>query len=131
MAKRERPARALQDEASRRIQRLDDIVEEGLKVRVPPPAPHARDARGRNWDMRLPGNLRAYERPLRAVIDRLRDEFDLAVAKTDAPGTEEDPFVDLPGAAVSPGVTALPGQGDTPGRDVAPRKPVNPFGPTD
>lgn len=88
MAKRERPARALQDEVSRRIQRLDEIVDEGLKVRVPVPQPHPRDAWGRNWDMQGFGHVRGHERAIRAVVDKVRDEFDLS----ENPATPPDPF---------------------------------------
>lgn len=78
MVKRARAARALQDEVSRRIQRIDDIVEDGAKVRVPAPQARARDARGRNWDMKVFGNAAGHERSIRAVVDKARDEFDLA-----------------------------------------------------
>ncbi len=89
MPKRERTARALQDEVSRRIQRIDDIVEDGAKIKVPAPQPHARDARGRNWDMKAFGNAAGHERSIRAVVDKARDEFDLA----ELPGQQSaDPF---------------------------------------
>ena len=93
MAKRERAARALQDEVSRRIQRIDDIIEDGTKVRVPLPQPHARDARGRNWDMKAFGNASGYEKSIRVVVDKARDEFDLA----ELPGqATADPFGGAP-----------------------------------
>ncbi len=89
MAKRERAARALQDEVSRRIQRIDDIVEDSARIRVPAPQAHPRDARGRNWDMKAFGNAGGYERSIRAVVDKARDEFDLV----EAPGQPgDDPF---------------------------------------
>ncbi len=78
MAKRERGRRALQDEVSRRVQQIDDIGEDGAKVRVPMPEPHARDARGRNWDMKGFGRGSGYETSIRAVLDKVRDEFDLS-----------------------------------------------------
>lgn len=77
MAKRERGPRALQDEVSRRIQQIYEIGEDGAKVRVPPPVPHARDVRGRNWNMTAFGNATGYEASIRAVVDKVRDEFDL------------------------------------------------------
>ncbi len=78
MAKRERSRRVLQDEVSRRIQQIDEIAEDGARIRVPEPKPHPRDARGRNWDMAGPfGSTRGYEASIRAVIDKVRDEFDL------------------------------------------------------
>ncbi|MEM5277487.1 hypothetical protein VSR17_20905 [Cupriavidus taiwanensis] len=76
MAKRERGRRALQDEVGRRIQQIDEIGEDGARIRVPAPQPHARDARGRNWDMAF-DNLHGYAASVRAVVDKVRDEFDL------------------------------------------------------
>jgi len=50
---------------------------------------HARDARGRNWDMKAFGNAAGYERSIRAVVDKARDEFDLI----EVPGQQSaDPF---------------------------------------
>lgn len=87
MAKRQGTRRALQDELSRRIQRIDEIVEEGVRVRVPPPQPHPRDARGRNWDVQGFTHVKGYERLIRAVVDKVRDEYDLV----DMPAGD-DPF---------------------------------------
>ncbi|TWG80392.1 hypothetical protein L602_000500000380 [Cupriavidus gilardii J11] len=86
MAKREGTRRALQDELSRRIQRIDEIVEDGVRVRVPPPQPHPRDARGRNWDVKGFTHVKGYERQIRAVVDKVRDEYDLVeVSASDNP----------------------------------------------
>lgn len=93
MAKRERNRRALQDEVSRRIHKIEDIAEDGTRIRVPEPEPHPRDARGRNWDMKAFGNAAGYERAIRAVVDKVRDEFDLTEAPS-AAGTPIDPFSD-------------------------------------
>ncbi|MBY4945390.1 hypothetical protein K6V92_01970 [Cupriavidus respiraculi] len=93
MAKRERNRRALQDEVSRRIHKIEDIAEDGARIRVPEPEPHPRDARGRNWDMKAFGNAAGYERAIRAVVDKVRDEFDLTEAPG-AAGTPIDPFSD-------------------------------------
>jgi len=91
MAKRERSARLLQEEVSRRIQRIDEIADEGARIRVPLPQPHPRDARGRNWDMKGVGQSTGHERAIRAVVDRMRDEFDLG----DAPASSApNPFGD-------------------------------------
>jgi hypothetical protein len=78
MAKRERTAKVLQEELSRRIHRIDEIAEDGACLKVPLPQAHARDARGRNWDIKRIDRATGYERAIRAVIDGLRDEFDLA-----------------------------------------------------
>ncbi len=77
MAKRERSRRVIKEEVSRRIQELDEIVDDGTHIQVPDPVPHARDARGCNWDMARFGNARGHEAAIRAVVDEVRDEFDL------------------------------------------------------
>lgn len=77
MSKRERSRRVIKEEVSRRIQNIDEIADDGARVRVPDPEPHARDVRGRNWDMARFGNARGYEAAIRAVVDDVRDEFDL------------------------------------------------------
>ena len=77
MAKRGRSRRVLKEEVSRRIHQIDEIADDGARIRVPDPVPHARDARGRNWDMGHFGNARGYERSIRAVVDDVREEFDL------------------------------------------------------
>lgn len=77
MAKHERSRRVIKEEVSRRIGQIDEIADDGARVRVPDPEPHARDTLGRNWDMARFGNARGYEAAIRAVVDEVRDEFDL------------------------------------------------------
>lgn len=91
MAKRERSRRVIKEEVSRRIQNIDEIADDGARVRVPDPTPHDRDARGRNWDMGRFGNARGYEASIRAVVDDVRDEFDLV---DDPASTVPNPFGD-------------------------------------
>jgi hypothetical protein len=78
MAKRARSAPLLQAELSRRIHRLDDVLEDGVRLTVPLPQAHERDKRGRNWDLKRFDDHRSYARSIREVIDAMRDEFDLA-----------------------------------------------------
>jgi len=77
MAKRERTARVLQEEVSRRIHQIDEIADDGARIHVPLPQGHARDTCGRNWDMAFHGGARGYEASIRVVVDDVRDEFDL------------------------------------------------------
>ncbi len=55
-------ASRLQDEVSRRIHRIHEIVEDGVKIRVPRPQLQEPDETGCNWTMKLsseakpPGN---------------------------------------------------------------------------
>ena len=77
MAKRERSRHVIKEEVSRRIHQIDEIADDGAHIRVPDPEPHARDTRGRNWDMGRFGNARGYEQSIRIVVDEVRDELDL------------------------------------------------------
>jgi hypothetical protein len=111
MAKQERTRRALQDEASRRIQKIDEIAEEGARILVPAPEPHPRDARGRNWNIERFGHAAGYERRIRPLVDEMRDEYDL---------------VDGPAGLVN---VADPFAPSDKADGVGPKKPVDPFGP--
>ena len=91
MAKLERSRRVIKEEVSRRIQNIDEIADDGARVRVPDPVPHDRDTLGRNWDMARFGNARGYEASIRAVVDEVRDEFDLV---DDPASTVPNPFGD-------------------------------------
>ena len=60
-------ASRLQDEVSRRIHRIHELVEDGVKIRVPRPQLQEPDASGCNWTMKHFGNAAGYER----VIDEV------------------------------------------------------------
>jgi hypothetical protein len=53
MIRKSRTASQLQDEVSRRIHRLPDIVEEGVKIRVPRPQLQEPDAKRKTWAVSL------------------------------------------------------------------------------
>lgn len=57
-------------------------AEPGLRRRVASLQPHARDARGRNWDIPASGSVASTgqhgEPEFRRVVDTLRDQFDIA-----------------------------------------------------
>ncbi|CAB3747698.1 hypothetical protein [Paraburkholderia solisilvae] len=83
MIRKTRTASQLQDEVSRRIQRLPDIVEEGVKIRVPRPQLQQPDASGCNWDMKHFGNLAGHERSVAAIVAAVRKEFSLSTDTKD------------------------------------------------
>jgi hypothetical protein len=83
MIRKTRTASQLQDEVSRRIQRLPDIVEEGVKIRVPRPQLQPPDASGCNWDMKHFGNLAGHERSVAAIVAAVRKEFNLSTDTKD------------------------------------------------
>jgi hypothetical protein len=91
MIRKSRTASQLQDEVSRRIHRLPDIVEEGVKIRVPRPQLQEPDATGCNWDMKHFGNLAGYARDVAAIVAAVRKEFNLSTETKDLGGLFDDP----------------------------------------
>lgn len=71
-------ASRLQDEVSRRIHRVHEIVEDGVKIRVPRPQRQEPDKSGCNWAMKHFGNAIGYERVIAEVLERVRAEYNLS-----------------------------------------------------
>ena len=55
-------ASRLQQEVDRRIHRLQEVVEDGVKIRVPRPLLQEPDKTGCNWNMTNFGNAVGFER---------------------------------------------------------------------
>jgi hypothetical protein len=83
MIRKTRSASQLQDEVSRRIQRLPDVLDEGVKIRVPRPRLQEPDATGCNWDISHFGNMAGHERDIAAIVAAMRKEFNLATGEKD------------------------------------------------
>jgi len=73
-------ASQLQEEVSRRIHRIHEIIEDGVKIRVPRPQKQATDATGCNWTMKHFGNAIGYERVVDEVLRAVRAEYNLSDA---------------------------------------------------
>jgi len=71
-------ASRLQDEVSRRLHRVHEIVEDGVKIRVPRPQLQEPDKSGCNWTMKHFGNAIGYERVIAEVLERARTEYNLS-----------------------------------------------------
>ncbi|GAB3627034.1 hypothetical protein PTE30175_05048 [Pandoraea terrae] len=71
-------ASRLQDEVSRRIHRIHEVVEDGVKIRVPRPQLQEPDKTGCNWDMKHFGNAAGFERDIAAVLKAVRAEYNLS-----------------------------------------------------
>jgi hypothetical protein len=71
-------ASRLQDEVSRRLHRIHEIVEDGVKIRVPRPQKQAPDASGCNWTMKHFGNAVGYDRFVDEVLGAVRAEYNLS-----------------------------------------------------
>jgi len=70
-------ASQLQQEVNRRIHRLQEIVEDGVKIRVPRPQLQEPDKTGCNWSMHHFGNAVGFERDIEGVLKAVRAEYNL------------------------------------------------------
>jgi hypothetical protein len=70
-------ASQLQQEVNRRIHRLQEIVEDGVKIRVPRPQLQEADKTGCNWNMTHFGNAVGFERDIEGVLNAVRAEYNL------------------------------------------------------
>lgn len=70
-------ASQLQQEVNRRLHRLQEVVEDGVKIRVPRPQLQEPDKTGCNWTMKNFGNAAGFERDIGAVLDAMRAEYNL------------------------------------------------------
>ncbi len=71
-------ASRLQDEVSRRLHRIHELVEDGVKIRVPRPQKQEPDASGCNWTMKHFGNAAGYDRFVEEVLSTARAEYNLS-----------------------------------------------------
>lgn len=71
-------ASRLQDEVSRRLHRIHEIVEDGVKIRVPRPQKQEPDASGCNWTMKHFGNAVGHDRFVDEVLRAVRAEYNLS-----------------------------------------------------
>lgn len=76
-------ASQLQQEVNRRIHRLQEIVEDGVKIRVPRPQLQEADKTGCNWTMTHFGNAAGFERDIEGVLEAMRAEYNLATEVKD------------------------------------------------
>lgn len=73
-------ASRLQEEVSRRIHRVHEIVEDGVKIQVPRPQKQEPDATGCNWTMKHFGNAAGFQRVVDDVLRAVRAEYNLSDA---------------------------------------------------
>ncbi|HEX7681924.1 MAG TPA: hypothetical protein VF446_00005 [Trinickia sp.] len=71
-------ASRLQNEVSRRLHRIHEIVEDGVKIRVPRPQKQEPDKSGCNWTMKHFGNAVGFERFIDEVLTAVRAEYNLS-----------------------------------------------------
>jgi len=96
MIRRTMNASRLQQEVSRRLQRMQEVVDDGVRIGVPRPQFQAPDAGGCNWTMKHFGNAAGFEAVIADVLERVRAEYNLAddvdVQEAAAPQSGADPF---------------------------------------
>ena len=73
-------ASRLQDEVSRRLHRIHEIVEDGVKIRVPRPQKQEPDKSGCNCTMKHFGNAVGYERFIDEVLTAVQADYNLSDA---------------------------------------------------
>jgi hypothetical protein len=88
-------ASRLQEEVSRRINRMHSLVEEGAKIRVPRPRLCEPDKTGCNWEMKHFGSAAGFERDIEAVLKAVQAEYNLSTEANEA----DHPLADSPGAS--------------------------------
>ncbi|MGF6470734.1 hypothetical protein [Paraburkholderia sp. BR13444] len=76
-------ASQLQQEVNRRIHRLPEIVDDGVKIRVPRPQLQEADKTGCNWNMTHFGNAIGFERDIEGVLKAMRAEYNLSTEVED------------------------------------------------
>ncbi len=117
-------ASRLQEEVKRRLQRRQEVVEDGVKVVVPRPQVQEPDRTGCNWTMRHFGNAAGFESTIAGVLAQVQAEYNLAV---DAEAMDADTSGQTPRADDPFGGTRAPASAN-PFGDSAPRPETNPFG---
>ena len=89
-------ASRLQEEVKRRIHRLQEVVDDGVKIGVPRPQLQTPDRTGCNWTMRNFGNAAGFEASIAGVLAQVQAEYNLAALageESEAPRSPaDDPF---------------------------------------
>ena len=129
-------ASRLQEEVHRRIHRLQEVLEDGVKIGVPRPQTQAPDRSGCNWTMQHFGNAAGFEASVARVLAQVQAEYNLAHAPgeaaepaADTAGDARDPFGGSKGAAAkNPFGESKPAAAANPFGDAGPSGSANPFG---
>lgn len=130
-------ASRLQAEVSRRLHKLQEVIDDGVKFVVPRPRLQSADRTGCNWTMKHFGNAAGFEAVIAEVLATVQAEYNLASDEDDreAAGdprsvTNTNPFGEAAGPAekANPfGVAAGPAKVSNPFGEGAPKKAGDPF----
>ncbi|GEM_PF-627605 len=117
-------ASRLQEEVSRRLHKLQEVIEDGVKFVVPRPQLQPADRTGCNWTMKHFGNAAGFEAAIADVMARVQAEYNLAVEDDDAAGDT------LPAGKTGPfgSATATAAKANPFGETAGSKDKTNPFG---
>jgi len=117
-------ASRLQEEVHRRIHRLQEVLEDGVKIGVPRPQRQAPDRSGCNWTIQHFGNAAGFEASIARVLAQVQAEYNLA----QAPDEAEEPEADLAQDARDPVGGTKRAAAENPFGGSKPAPAGNPFG---
>jgi hypothetical protein len=115
-------ASRLQEQVKRRIERLQEVVEDGVKIGVPRPERQPADRTGCNWTMRNFGNAAGFEASIARVLEQVQAEYNLATEAGEETEAERGAAADDPFGGTR---AAAPGN---PFGEGGPAPKANPFG---
>jgi hypothetical protein len=120
MARKTLNASRLQELVSRRLHKLQEVIDDGVKFVVPrPQLLQPADRSGCNWTMKHFGNSAGFEASIAQVLADVQAEYNLAVDAEEEEGeVRPDPF----------GQTAKAADANPFGEAVGPAGKTNPFG---
>jgi hypothetical protein len=123
-------ASRLQEEVSRRLHKLQEVIDDGVKFTVPRPQLQPVDRTGCNWTMKHFGNAAGFEASIAGVLAKVQAEYNLAADDDEAATEAGDPFgASKPSGAANPfGDAAGPSKAANPFGDASPKKRDDPFG---
>jgi len=126
-------ASRLQEEVHRRIHRLQEVIDDGVKIGVPRPLLQAPDRIGCNWTMQHFRNAAGFEASVARVLEQVRTEYNLAQAPDEIAEAADarDPFgATKRAAAENPFGGSTPATAADPFGDARAPGKQDPFGPT-
>ncbi|TDR04123.1 hypothetical protein C7412_10220 [Paraburkholderia silvatlantica] len=131
-------ASRLQEEVHRRIHKLQEVVDDGVKIGVPRPQRQEPDRSGCNWTMQHFHNAAGFEAAVARVLEQVRAEYNLAQAQDEAVEDDAGQAVDAHdpfggarrAAAENPFGGSKPAQAANPFGEAGPSGNQDPFGDT-
>jgi hypothetical protein len=126
-------ASRLQEMVSRRLHKLQEVIDDGVKFTVPRPQLQPADRAGCNWTMKHFGNAAGFESSIADVLAKVQAEYNLAADDDEAAAGAGDPFGgSKPSGAANPfGEAERPARAANPFGDSSPAAPGDPFGGND